>query len=518
MRGGTPSSAHLHAEAAALKSAGDDARGATAVVTLEPCAHQGKQPPCADALIKAGVRRVVAAMAEPNPIAAGGAARLRAAGIEVELGLLEREAAAQNAAFLHTARDQSRPFVALKLATTLDGRIADANGNSRWISGPEARDFVHWLRAGFDAIGVGGVTARTDDPSLTVRGPLQPRAMPVRVVFAADGDIPAGLAVVRTAREIPTVAIVSPSAKAAPGRPGRGRGDRDHPQRRSGGGARGVAQPRRGIPAGGGGRPARRGAAGGQARGPLLLGAEPALAGRRRGARGGRAAGSFHWRCRAVEGERPPLTRGGHLAGAGSRLMFTGIIEATGTVRAVVRGNDGLEMTVENPWTDVRKGESIAIDGACLTVEGLSAAALTFHIVLTSLERTKFGSYRVGRRVNLERALRVGDRLGGHMVQGHVDGVGTVISVREADDARLVDISAPPEVSRASIPLGSVTVDGVSLTVNALPAPGVIQISLIPFTLQHTTLDSLRTGDRVHLEADVIGKYVRHLMAGNREP
>ena len=161
----------LHAEAAALEAAGRAARGATAVVTLEPCSHQGKQPPCADALIAAGVRRVVAAMADPDPVAAGGAARLRAAGVEVEIGVLERAAAAQNAIFLHNLREPDRPFVALKLATTIDGRIADANGNSRWISGAEARAFVHWLRAGFDAIGVGGVTARADDPSLTVRGP-----------------------------------------------------------------------------------------------------------------------------------------------------------------------------------------------------------------------------------------------------------------------------------------------------------------------------------------------------------
>jgi diaminohydroxyphosphoribosylaminopyrimidine deaminase/5-amino-6-(5-phosphoribosylamino)uracil reductase len=204
-----------HAEAAALEAAGEKARGATVVLTLEPCAHYGKQPPCADAIIGAGVRRVVAALADPNPAAAGGAARLRAAGIEVEMGLREREAAAQNAAFLHNAREPSRPFVALKLATTLDGRIADANGNSRWISGTEAREFVHWLRAGFDAIGVGGVTARADDPSLTVRGPLQPRTAPVRLIFAADGDIPPELNVVATAREIPTVAIVAPSAKAS---------------------------------------------------------------------------------------------------------------------------------------------------------------------------------------------------------------------------------------------------------------------------------------------------------------
>jgi diaminohydroxyphosphoribosylaminopyrimidine deaminase / 5-amino-6-(5-phosphoribosylamino)uracil reductase len=204
-----------HAEPVALAAAGDRARGATVVATLEPCAHQGKQPPCTDALIAAGVRRVVAALPDPNPVAGGGAARLRAAGIEVELGLLSAEAAAQNAGFLHRLRYPSRPYVALKLATTIDARIADANGHSRWLSAEPAREFVQWLRAGFDAIGVGGVTARVDDPSLTVRGALQPRVTPRRVVFAADGDVPASLRLVRAARETPTTAVVSPAAPAA---------------------------------------------------------------------------------------------------------------------------------------------------------------------------------------------------------------------------------------------------------------------------------------------------------------
>jgi riboflavin synthase len=114
--------------------------------------------------------------------------------------------------------------------------------------------------------------------------------------------------------------------------------------------------------------------------------------------------------------------------------------------------------------------------------------------------------------VNLERALQVGDRLGGHLVQGHVDGVGSVQRVAEREDARLLDLTVPAEVARVSVPLGSITVDGVSLTVNAIPAPGVIQISLIPFTLQHTTLGERRVGDRVHLEADTIGKYVAELL------
>jgi diaminohydroxyphosphoribosylaminopyrimidine deaminase/5-amino-6-(5-phosphoribosylamino)uracil reductase len=203
-----------HAEPAALAAAGERARGATVVCTLEPCNHQGRQPPCTGALLAAGVRRIVAALPDPNPLAAGGAARLRAAGIDVELGLLADEAAAQNASFLHQQRDSSRPFVALKLATTIDGRIADANGHSRWLSGDQAREYVQWLRAGFDAVAVGGVTARADDPSLTVRGALQPRVPPRRVVFAADGDVPSSLRLVRTARETPTVAVVAPSAPA----------------------------------------------------------------------------------------------------------------------------------------------------------------------------------------------------------------------------------------------------------------------------------------------------------------
>lgn len=199
-----------HAEPVALASAGERARGATLVVTLEPCAHAGKQPPCTDAIVSAGISRVVAAAADPDPVARGGAEQLRAAGIEVETGLLACEAGRQNAAFLHHLRDTSRPYVALKLATTLDGRIADAAGQSRWISGSDARDYVQWLRAGFDAIGVGGRTARRDDSALTVRGPVAPRIAPRRIVFDPRVELDPGQQLVRTAREVPTVVVAAP--------------------------------------------------------------------------------------------------------------------------------------------------------------------------------------------------------------------------------------------------------------------------------------------------------------------
>ena len=192
--------------------------------------------------------------------------------------------------------------------------------------------------------------------------------------------------------------------------------------------------------------------------------------------------------------------------------MFTGIITEIGTLMEVRPAHGGRDLDIACSWTDVVAGESIAVDGACLTVARLTQRGFGVHVVRTSLDRTRFEDLRPGQRVNLERALRVGDRLGGHLVQGHVDGVGTVLRVATREEARLLDLQVPAEVARVSVPLGSITVDGVSLTVNAIPDPGTIQISLIPFTLEHTTLGDRRPGDRVHLEADAVGKYVQALL------
>ncbi len=187
------------------------------------------------------------------------------------------------------------------------------------------------------------------------------------------------------------------------------------------------------------------------------------------------------------------------------------MISAVGTVTAADHSDDGLELEIEAPYGDVAVGESIAVDGACLTVVRVAGSSFTVHVVATSIDRTFFGATRPGSRVNLERALRLGDRLGGHLVQGHVDGVGRVVAVTWRDDAVLVDLSVPDEIARICIPLGSITVNGVSLSVNAIPGPGGVQISLIPITLDDTTMGSLTVGDPVHLEGDVIGKYVAAL-------
>jgi diaminohydroxyphosphoribosylaminopyrimidine deaminase/5-amino-6-(5-phosphoribosylamino)uracil reductase len=181
-----------HAEAMALAAAaeaGADTTGATAWVTLEPCSHHGRTPPCADALVAAGVARVVVAVTDPDPHVAGhGLEHLRAAGVAVDVGVAEDAAAQLLAPYLHHRRT-GRPYVVLKLAATLDGRTAAPDGTSQWITGPEARADAHRLRAESDAVLVGAGTVRADDPSLTVRDARAPRGDPVRVVL---GTAPPG--------------------------------------------------------------------------------------------------------------------------------------------------------------------------------------------------------------------------------------------------------------------------------------------------------------------------------------
>lgn len=197
--------------------------------------------------------------------------------------------------------------------------------------------------------------------------------------------------------------------------------------------------------------------------------------------------------------------------------MFTGLITAVGTVREATPRDGGRTLVLAAPWADLVDGESVAVNGGCLTVERHGADWFGVHVVATTLARTAFGDLAPGDRVNLERALRVGDRMGGHWVQGHVDGVGTVEAVTTGDEARLIDIAVPEAVAEVSTPLGSIAVDGVSMTINAMPRRGVVQLSVVPFTLRHTTLGGLRPGDRVQLEGDLVGKHVRAMAAGWRE-
>ena len=206
-----------HAEIVALRAAGERAAGATAYVTLEPCNHTGRTGPCSQALIDAGVARVVAAVADPNALAAGGADTLRAAGIDVEVGLLGAEARRQNAGFFFTV-ETGRPFVIAKAAVSLDGRIAAADGTSQWLTGEAARRHAHALRAEVDAVLVGSGTVLADDPQLTVRLPDYDRPQPLRVVLDRRGRVSSQARLMNAGqhtREGPSAVILSEPDVAA---------------------------------------------------------------------------------------------------------------------------------------------------------------------------------------------------------------------------------------------------------------------------------------------------------------
>ncbi len=200
--------------------------------------------------------------------------------------------------------------------------------------------------------------------------------------------------------------------------------------------------------------------------------------------------------------------------------MFTGLVDDVGMITHVADTSAGRELRIRCGYRDLADGESIAVNGACLTVRAHGVEDdrhdwFTVAAVVTTLGRTNVGAWDVGDRVNLERAMRLGDRLGGHLVLGHVDDLATVTDTRLQDDAWLIDLALPDALLPLMVAHGSVTVNGVSLTVNALLDDG-IQLSIIEYTRRHTTLGDLALGASVHVEADVLAKHVERLLAPQR--
>ncbi|MEQ1691509.1 MAG: riboflavin synthase [Gemmatimonas sp.] len=196
--------------------------------------------------------------------------------------------------------------------------------------------------------------------------------------------------------------------------------------------------------------------------------------------------------------------------------MFTGLVDDVGTIDQVAETSAGRELRIRCRYRDLADGESVAVNGACLTVRehGIvddTHGWFTVAAVVTTIGRTNIGQWTAGSRVNLERAMRLGDRLGGHLVLGHVDDLGTVTGTTMQDDAWLIDLALPSSLWNLMVAHGSLAVDGVSLTVNALLDAGV-QLSIIEYTMRHTTLGDLAPGDRVHVEADVLAKHVERLL------
>jgi riboflavin synthase len=192
--------------------------------------------------------------------------------------------------------------------------------------------------------------------------------------------------------------------------------------------------------------------------------------------------------------------------------MFTGLVDDVGVIERVAPTTAGRRLRITCGYENLVEGESVAVNGACLTIVAHGPRWLEVAAVETTLGRTTIGEWREGRHVNLERAMRADGRFGGHLVLGHVDGVARVQQVSRGRDVTLMDLAVDADVTELMVPHGSLTVDGVSLTVNELPTAATVQVSLIEHTLRHTTLGSLAQGDRVHVEADIIGKYVRRLL------
>lgn len=196
--------------------------------------------------------------------------------------------------------------------------------------------------------------------------------------------------------------------------------------------------------------------------------------------------------------------------------MFTGLVDDLGTLDRVARTDAGLELRIRCRYGDLTKGESVAVNGVCLTVtgfgEGRDQPWFTAAAMSTTVGLTTIGSWKEGSRVNLERALRPTDRLGGHIVQGHVDGVAEVTRADAMQDTLLLELALPDGLAELMVERGSVALDGVSLTVSALPGPDKIQVSIIDYTRGHTTLGGLGVGDKVHVEADVLAKHVKRLL------
>jgi len=527
-----------HAEVAALAELSDDAQGATAFVSLEPCCHWGRTPPCTDALIRSGIRRVVVAMQDPDPRVNGrGIATLRAAGIDVQVGLHEDAAQRLNEAYL-CATLQQRPFVTLKTAMTLDGRTATRTGRSFWITGEPARAHCRSQRAESQAILVGIGTVLADDPRLTSRDPAAAaRGLtdPMRVVLdshlrtpphaalLADDGVRVAICTTDASMHTAQAALLSGRAELIPCGPG----DRVDLRR-----ALAELRKREIIDVFVEGGATVHGELidldlvdrtlvyiasklfGGQDAAPMARGhgvADPSEARLLTPPVVTQLGDDLLLESRRATPpvSPPPLSP---FTPPGDP-MFTGIITSVGTLQSISDVPAGKRLTVRSTWSEPRYvlGESIAIDGACMTVVAASGPDFDVEVSPESLARTTLGARVPGDPVNLERALCVGDRMGGHYVTGHVDTTGSLVSILPAGDCLTMTFSAAGAM-RYLVEKGSIAIDGISLTVNGVQdAAETFDVMIIPHTQQETSLRIKAPGDAVNLEFDLLGKYVERI-------
>ena len=527
-----------HAETYALALAGDRARGATLYVTLEPCSHTGRTGPCADAVIAAGLARVVVGIQDPDlRVSGAGIARLRAAGIAVEVGCLRDACALMTIGHIRRVT-QSRPFVQVKIAVGSDAVVPRGDaGRPVWITGPDARDYGHLLRAETDAILVGIGTVLADNPRLDCRLPGMADRSPLRIVLDSAFKLPRDSQLWRTAGQIPLMVFTNPEAA------------RRHLDLKPGGAVEvvGVAANASGtgldlnqvlhVLAGRGitrllveGGPT---VAGAFIRAGLtdecVLFRSPLPVGPERGSEAfgsddlGLVTANAGWQRRDQRQIGPDTVE--TYVPQGPKPMFTGLVSDIGVIATREHSADGARFTIRTAYeaASIKLGASICCDGCCLTATdvGLAPASdaksagqgtvFSVDVSNESLSKTTIGGWQPGDQINLERSLRAGDELGGHMVSGHVDGVATIVEVKDDGNSRRFTFEVPGALARYIAPKGSVALDGTSLTVNDVSG-NRFDVNLIPHTLTVTTWGAKLVGQTVNLEVDVFARYVARLM------
>eukprot|EP01037_Dinobryon_pediforme_P013921 gene13921-14038_t len=508
-RGFTQAGGRPHAEPVALAQAGVAAKGATLYVTLEPCSHFGKSPPCVDAIIQAGIARVVSALEDPNPLVGGqGHDKLWSAGIEVVTDVCAGEA--RRAHLGHILRvTQNRPMVTLKLAQTADGYAAGGVYDHRlMITGQAANARVQILRSLHDAIMVGIGTALEDDPLMTVRIPGASYA-PLRVVLDSEAILNPRSRLAMSAGQVPVLVFVGPAAPPARITVLRGMGvmvenlplkdgrlDLNAALRALS--ARGILR----VFSEGGPRVAASLIEQGLADEVVLFSSHKPFG------REGVPALSAQARDHLADPAFYTLQR--------TSLMFTGLVSDVGEVVAIAERGSLRRMRIacSYPLESIALGASIACAGVCLTAVDMGQMGdktwFDVDAAAETLSLTTLKNWTVGRKINLERSLKIGDELGGHIVTGHVDGLAHLLSREDFEGQARFTLRAPQNLKKFIAQKGSVALDGTSLTVNTV-VDDVFSVLLIPHTLAVTSWGATQSGDMINLEVDMMARYAARL-------
>ena len=460
-----------HAEINAIKNAPkNDLEGATMYVTLEPCSEYAKTPPCTEAIIKNKIKRVVIGCFDPNPAHHKKAINiLKNHDIDIQVGVLKKQCKKLLKSFIINI-SQKRPYIILKMAMTLDGKIAIKPGESTRITGKRSRELVHKIRKRVDAVMVGKNTVLVDDPELTVRH-IKTTRQPDKIVFDSNLELSLNHKIFTKSKKERIFVIT----KKAIGCEAKNKYMKHGVEVISSDGENKIKSALNQLH--------------NLNIGTILL-------------EGGSKLATSFLKEKLVDEVLFFYT---------PKMIGSHAVPVIGGLKSRVFREDICKTTIAVPdiWKDLALGESIAVNGVCLTVTGFTTDSFFADISIITLQDTTIKSLKIGANLNLERCMKVGERFGGHIVQGHVDGVGKIISTIKKGANLLIKISTEQKLQKLIANKASIAIDGVSLTVQQLGHRS-FTVLIVPHSAKNTDLSSLRVGDIVNIEIDVLAKYVHH--------